>query len=221
MSTTSTPLTPNLNSFIRKNFSAEDDFLRQLLLEAKELNIPEISIAPEQTGFLQVLLRAVNARNVLEIGSLAGYSAISMARALPPDGTLYACELDPRFCDFIRNKAEQANLANVIKVVEGPALITYPATRKLFTEPLDVVFIDADKLNYTRYLEMVLPDLRKGGLVIADNALAWGLVADENPISEPQNVIALRTFNERLSSHPELQATLVPLGDGMAIGVKL
>lgn len=221
MSTTSTPLTPVLNAFLSKHFSAEDEFLRTLLIEAKEKGIPEISIAPEQTSFLQVLLRAMNARTVLEIGSLAGYSAISMARALPADGTLYACEINPEYCEFIKNKASQAGLGSVIQVMEGPALITYPTIRKSFTQPLDAVFIDADKLNYSRYMEMVLPDLRVGGLIIADNALAWGLVADENPVSEPQNVIALRTFNERLSSHPQLQATLVPLGDGMAIGVKL
>jgi caffeoyl-CoA O-methyltransferase len=221
MSTTSTPLTPQLNAFLAQHFSAEDDFLRALLAEAQERGIPQISIAPEQTSFLQVLLRAMNAKTILEIGSLAGYSAISMARALPADGKLYACEINAEYCEFISNKVNQAGLIDVVTVVEGPALITYPVLRKSFTQPLDVVFIDADKLNYSRYMEMVLPDLRSGGLIIADNALAWGLVADDNPESEPQNVIALRTFNERLSSHPQLQATLVPLGDGMAIGVKL
>ncbi len=219
MATSSTALTEELNDYVVENFSAEDDFLRTLVTESLAAGIPPISIAPEQTAFLQVLLRGIGARRVLEIGSLAGYSAIAMARALPKDGELIACEIDPVFAAFIERKAHEAGLAGVIRVVRGPALLSIAT---LAREPrLDAVFIDADKVNYVRYLDLVLPMLRVGGLIIGDNALAWGHVADAEPDFEPQNVIAIREFNERMSTHPQLQSALVPLGDGMVIGIKL
>ena len=219
MATSSTALTEELNKYVVENFSAEDDFLRNLVAESLAEGIPPISIAPEQTAFLQVLLRSIGARRVLEVGSLAGYSAIAMARALPADGELIACEIDASFAAFIERKAHEAGLAGVIRVVHGPALLSIATLPR---EPrLDAVFIDADKINYVRYLDLVLPMLRVGGLIIGDNALAWGHVADADPDFEPQNVIAIREFNERMSTHPQLQSALVPLGDGMVIGIKL
>jgi len=224
MSTHSTFLTPDLNDYLVRYFSAEDDFLRQLNTEAEAEGIPPISIAPEQTAFLQVLIKATNARTIVEVGSLAGYSAIAMARALPPDGTLIACEVSPKHCDFIRRKVHEAGLDGVIQVAEGPALHTLP---DMISEQspdgvpfIDVVFIDADKQNYRRYLDMLYPYVRTGGLIIGDNALAWGHVHEGRPDFEPDNVSALRAFNDVMSSHPGLQSTLVPLGDGMVIGLK-
>jgi len=218
MSTHSTFLTPALNDYLTANFSAEDAFLRTLLDQAEERGIPAISIAPEQTAFLQVLLRGIGARRVLEIGSLAGYSAITMARALPADGEMICLELNPDWSDFIRRKAREAGLDNVIDVVTGPAVETL--TSGGIEGPFDAIFIDADKVNYSRYFDLALPLLRTGGLIIGDNALAWGEIANADTTFEPQNVKAIRAFNERISTHPGLQSTLVPLGDGMVIGIK-
>jgi len=218
MSTHSTFLTPALNDYLTANFSAEDAFLRTLLDQAEERGIPAISIAPEQTAFLQVLLRGIGARRVLEIGSLAGYSAITMARALPADGEMICLELNPDWSDFIRRKAREAGLDNVIDVVTGPAVDTL--TTGTIEGPFDAIFIDADKVNYSRYFDLALPLLRTGGLIIGDNALAWGEIANTDTTFEPQNVKAIRAFNERISTHPGLQSTLVPLGDGMVIGIK-
>lgn len=219
MSTSSTPLTPALNEYITTAFSAEDDFLRSLNDEAVAEGIPPISIAPEQTAFLQVLLRAISATTVLEIGSLAGYSAIAMARVLPEDGNLYACEFEPIHAEFIRKKVDQAGLSKIISVVEGAALDTIPGILASSPE-LDVVFIDADKQNYPNYFELVFPHIRSGGLIIGDNALAWGQVHMPDPDSEADNVKALRAFNDLLQNHPDIQSTLVPLGDGMVVGIK-
>ncbi|MBN9400397.1 MAG: O-methyltransferase ['Candidatus Kapabacteria' thiocyanatum] len=218
MSTHSTFLTPELNDYLTANFSAEDAFLRTLLDQAGERGIPAISIAPEQTAFLQVLLRGIGARRVLEIGSLAGYSAITMARALPADGEMICLELNPDWSDFIRRKAREAGLDKVIDVITGPAVETLEAGN--VKGPFDAIFIDADKVNYSRYFDLALPLLRTGGLIIGDNALAWGEIANTNTTFEPQNVTAIRAFNERISTHPGLQSTLVPLGDGMVIGIK-
>jgi predicted O-methyltransferase YrrM len=217
MATTHTPRTPAFDAYLESTFTAEDDFLRTLMTEAVADGIPAIAIAPEQTSFLQVLIRASGARNILEIGSLAGYSAITMARALPPGGTLTALELVPNYAQFIRRKVEQAGLATVVNVIEGPALASIaafdPAAR------FDLVFIDADKPNYVNYLHAVLPLMNPGGLIIGDNAMAWGYVQEEHSDYEPENVAGIRAFNHALATHPAIQATLVPLGDGMAIGV--
>jgi predicted O-methyltransferase YrrM len=218
MSTHSTFLTPELNDYVANMFRAEDAFLRQLLVDADAAGIPPISIAPEQTAFLQVLLRSIGARRVLEIGSLAGYSAIAMARALPPDGSMVCCEINADWADFIRGKAHEAGLGSVITVVTGPALDTIRSLDA--TEPFDAVFIDADKPNYVRYVDAVLPHLRTGGLIIGDNALAWGEVANAHSTFEPENVAGIRDFNRHMAEHPALQCTLVPLGDGMTIGIK-
>lgn len=219
MSTTSTALTPELNQYITYLFSAEDDFLRTLRTDAEAAGIPPIHIAPEQTAFLQVLLRAIGATAVLEIGSLAGYSAIAMARALPPNGTLTALELHPSYAEFMTRKAHEAGLGSVITVVVGPALDSLAAMDP--TSQFDAVFIDADKPNYAKYVEAVLPMMRPGGVIIGDNALAWGEVANEQTSFEPENVHGIRSFNSYVASHPRLQATLVPLGDGMTIATVL
>ncbi len=220
MSTTSTFLTPELNAYVQQHFSAEDDFLRTLNAEAEAEGIPAISIAPEQTSFLQMLLKSINAKTVVEVGSLAGYSAIAMARALPPNGKLYACEYEPSHAEFIRRKVGEAGLQSVISVLEGPALDTLPSILE-GNPSIDMVFIDADKPNYANYLELLYPYVRVGGYIIGDNALAFGMAHQAEPESEPDNVKALRAFNVLMSTHPGLQTSLVPLGDGMVIGLKL
>lgn len=218
MASTSTHLTPVLNDYLVEHFSTEDRFLRQLRHDADAAGIPPIAIAPEQTAFLQVVLQAMGARRVLEIGSLAGYSAITMARALPVDGSLVCLELEPSWCDFIRTKAHEAGLGSVISVIAGPAATSIPTLDPAM--PFDAVFIDADKPSYVHYVDAVLPLLRDGGIIIGDNALAWGHVAEDRPNFEPENVAGIRRFNAYVSSHPALTATLVPLGDGMTIAVK-
>jgi caffeoyl-CoA O-methyltransferase len=220
MATHSTPLTFELSSYITSLFSAEDVFLQQLLKEAADRHIPAISIGAEQTSFLQVLLRSIGAKTVVEVGSLAGYSAITMARALPANGVLHACELNHDYCDFIERKVRQAELQNIITVHRGEALPTLQRLCETHAGTVDAVFIDADKRNYSAYLDCAIILLRLGGVVIGDNALAWGEVANPNSTFEPENVSAIRAFNHRMSTHPQLQSTLVPLGDGMAIGVK-
>lgn len=223
MFTTYTAVTPEIGAYLRELFSNEDEFLRSLNAEAIAEGIPPISIASEQTGFLAMMLAAVKANVVVEIGSLAGYSAIAMARTLPKGSHLYTCELNPKNADFIRRKVAQAGLEQCITIVEGPALQSLPALlqqiREQVTEFVDVVFIDADKINYANYLEIVLPFVKTGGLIIADNALAFGYIASEPPAEEYHNVLALRAFNRTMSTHPRLISSIVPLGDGMVVGV--
>ncbi|MBK7032978.1 MAG: hypothetical protein IPH49_06910 [Ignavibacteria bacterium] len=119
MATRSTFLTDELNDYITARFSSETDELRLLNSEALAEGIPAISISPEQINFLQIMLRSINARTVLEIGSLAGYSSIAMSSALPPDGRLYACEFLSAHAQFIRRKVSELGLSNTITVLEG------------------------------------------------------------------------------------------------------
>lgn len=222
MATRSTFLTEDLNDYITARFSSETDELRILNTEAEAEGIPAISISPEQINFLQIMLHSIGARTVLEIGSLAGYSAIAMVKALPPDGKLYACEFLPAHAAFIRRKVVQLGLEHQITVLEGAALDTVSDLFASTDIVLDAVFIDADKPNYSAYLDLVLPRVRVGGLIIGDNALAWGEVARSATTTfEPHNVQALDAFNTRMSTHPQLLSTLVPLGDGMVVGIKV
>jgi caffeoyl-CoA O-methyltransferase len=225
MSTSSTAVTPEINALLQELFNSEDAFLRTLNEDAAAAGIPAISIAPEQTRFLQVILKAINAEVVLEIGSLAGYSTIAMARALPEHGQLFAFEIEPMHAAFIEKKVAAARFDHIISVEQGAALDNLPNVIATLQEqhntqtPIDAVFIDADKPNYENYLNLVLPAVRRGGLVMGDNALAFGYIASEPPAEEADNVAALRAFNRSMSSHPALLSTLVPLGDGIVIGV--
>ncbi len=212
-----TPVTDKVYDYILEHFSAEDDFLRTLNEEAQAAGIPAIHIAPDQLAFLQVMLKTMGARYVLEIGSLAGYSTIGMARALPEGGKVVAFELSAENAAFIRRKAEEAGVADKIEVHIGDAkkiLAGYAPDHQF-----DFVFIDADKSGYTTYLEQTVPLLRIGGLIAGDNALAWGQIADED--AEGNDVRGMQRFNKALVARLELQVTMVPIGDGMAMGVKL
>jgi len=218
MAVKATYLNHELAQYIEDNFSAEDDFLTALNRDAAANSIPDICIGGAQGAFLQLFLKAMNARYVLEIGSLAGYSAITMARALPEGGKVICLELNADFCAFIRRKAEEAGLQDKIIVYEGNAAAFLEEYHPDFS--FDFIFIDADKPQYLKYLELSLPLLRKGGVIAGDNALAWGYVADTEPTYEPHNVLGIQQFNKAIATHPELQSCFLPVGDGMVMGLK-
>ncbi|MFY8001781.1 MAG: O-methyltransferase [Candidatus Kapaibacteriota bacterium] len=211
-----TPLTEPLHDYICTTFSAEDDFLRQLKRESDAAGFPAIHIAPEQVALLQVLLRAVGAKRVLEIGALAGYSAIAMVRALPDGARLLTLERNPAHAEFVRRKVRESALEHIIEVRVGDAK---QILRTVDEAPFDVVFIDADKAGYSAYLDLALPLLRVGGIICADNTLAWGNIADTN--TSDATVQALQRFNHAMSAHPQLQSCLIPIAEGMTLGVKL
>ena len=218
MSSNPTQVTPEIYGYLQNNFSSEDDFLKNLKKEAAEAGIPEICISEEQGKFLQFYLKSINAKYVLEIGSLAGYSAITMARALPADGKLIAVEINQKNAKFIEQKAKEAGLENVIEVVNQDAK-EFLANWKPDFE-LDFVFVDADKKGYKGYFESTTPHIRKGGVFAADNALGFGHIAESDPKSEPGNVRAIQQFNDMLNESPEYDTCLVTVGDGMAMGLK-
>ncbi|HZM00237.1 MAG TPA: class I SAM-dependent methyltransferase, partial [Planctomycetota bacterium] len=165
---------------------------------------------------MQILLRAIGARTVVEVGTLAGYSAIAMARALPAGGQVHTIELDPRHADFAERWVARSDVAGQVSVHRGAGLEVLP---RFAADSADAAFLDADKGNYPGYLRESLRIVRRGGLVLVDNAFAFGQLFDEQPTD--REVGAVRAFNELMAQESRLQSVIVPIGDGLWVGVKL
>ena len=195
-------------------FAREDDALLALREEADRCGLPPISISPDAGRLLQVLLRAIRARTVLEVGTLGGYSAIWMARALPDDGRVTTLEADPAHAAFARRQFVRAGVADRVELREGRALDLLPA---LDGAQYDAVFLDADKEPMPIYFDWAIRLLRPGGLLLADNALWGGRVHD--PAVDDAATRGVREFNRRLATDPRVAGVVVPTHDGIAIGV--
>ena len=180
-----------------------------------------MQIAPEQGQLLQLLVRLLGARRTLEIGVFTGYSALTVALALPPDGFILACDLEAAFVAVGRPFWERAGVAGRIQVALGPALATLDA-RLASGEAgtYDFAFIDADKGNYDGYYERCLTLLRPGGLIALDNMLWSGRVArPADPALDP-DTCALQRLNTRLHGDERVDLSLVPIGDGLTLARK-
>jgi predicted O-methyltransferase YrrM len=220
MSVQPTLISREISEYILTKFSCEDEFLEQLRAEAKENGIPEICISPEQGSFLQFLVKAANTKRVLEIGSLAGYSSITIARALPDDAKLTALEIELEYAHFIRRKVHEAGLEHKIHVINTNAL-NYLDSIKSDGEQFDLIFLDADKRNYIEYFEKCVPLLQKGGIFAADNAFAFGELLSEVHGRDNEEVEAIRMFNDYIRLQKNFMSCILPVGDGMILAVKL
>jgi predicted O-methyltransferase YrrM len=214
MSETSTVVGEEHFHYIAERTPGEDDFLRALKREAAAANIPAIWIAPEQASFMQILLKLARAHDVVEVGTLAGYSAIMMARALPPSGQVRTIEIEPVHADFAERWIAQSDVAGKITVLRGPGADVLAGFER---DSADAIFLDADKANYPRYLSEGLRIVRRGGLLMADNALAFGELFSDAPRPD---VTAVRQFNDLMARTEALHSIIVPLGDGLWVGVK-
>jgi caffeoyl-CoA O-methyltransferase len=200
--------------YISALFAPEDELLVSLREEADRTGLPPIAVSADEGRLLQVLLTSIGARRVLEVGTLGGYSAIWMARALPDDGELLSIEIDPTHAEFARRYVQRAGLGDRIEIRVGRALDVLPS---LDGERFDAVFIDADKEPMPTYFDWAIRLLRPGGLVIADNTLWGGKVFDDAEHDEKTK--AVREFNRRMATDPRVLSILVPTHDGVAIGV--
>lgn len=215
MSETSTLVTDAHFRYIAARATREDEFLLALKREARAVGIPPIWIAPEQAALMQILLRLAEARAVVEVGTLAGYSAIVMARALLADGCVHTIELNGRHADFAEDWIARSDVAGRVVVHRGAGAMLLP---RFAAESADAAFLDADKANYPLYLRECLRIVRPGGLIMADNAFAFGELFDECP-TDPETA-AVRRFNDLIAATPGLQSIIVPLGDGLWVGVR-
>ena len=161
--------------------------------------------------FLETLVWLSGARRILEIGSFTGYSALSMAAALPPGGTITTCEVDPERAAIARRHFDASPWADRIDLIEGPALDSLT----LLMGPFDLVFIDADKVNYHRYYEAVLPLLADRGLIVADNVLWSGRVLDDS--DESDDTRAIRAFNDMVVNDPRVTCVMATVRDGVLL----
>lgn len=202
--------------YIAERTTREDEFLRNLKKHARDEGIPAIWVSAEQASLMQILLKLCRAREVVEVGTLAGYSAIWMARALPPDGVVRTIEISPRHADFAERWVAQSDVAARIRIHRGSGkdiLPTFP------TGSADAVFLDADKSSYPQYLKESLRIVRQGGLIMADNAFAFGSLFDEE--DNDKDVAAVRAFNDIMAREAALQSIIVPMGDGLWVGVRV
>ncbi|MDB4975368.1 MAG: methyltransferase [Myxococcaceae bacterium] len=177
-------------------------------LEAShKAGLPAINVAPNQGKLLQLLAQIQGARSILEIGTLGGYSTIWLARALPSDGRLVTLEADPKHAEVARHNLARAGLANLVELRLGKALETLPALLQEDRGPFDLVFIDADKENIPHYFSWALKLTRPGSVIIVDNVVRKGAVADAQ--TSDVNVQGVRRFNELLAKEPRVSATAI------------
>ena len=193
--------------------SYEGDLLKRLEEETYEkLEIPQMTTGRIEARFLKLLARLVGATRILEIGTFAGYSALSMAEALPEDGELITCEIDTEAIDFAKRYFDLSSHGKKITVLEGAALNSL----KSISGPFDMIFIDADKENYSNYYELILPMMRSGGLMAVDNVLWSGRVLDPQDKSDQ----AIHKFNERVIQDERVESVLLTIRDGLSCIVK-
>lgn len=191
-----------------------DPMLDKVLSRIREQGMPEISIAPQYGKLLTLLVLAARTSAALEIGALGGYSGICIARGLAPGGRLVSLELEERFAQVAKSHLTEAGFGEQVEYRLGEAL---PSLEKLDEEGarFDFFFIDADKTNYPNYLEWAIRLANPGALIVGDNTLMRGRVAD--PGVSAGSVQAMRRFNEQIASDPRLDSTLLPAYDGLAI----
>lgn len=204
-----------LDAYVRRLFAREDDGLRQAAAAADDAGLPRIQLPPPTARALQVLVQAAGAGRVLEVGTLGGYSAVWIARALPPGGRLVTVEADPARADVARRSLQAAGVGDRVEVRVGDGLAEMAAFAP--DGRFDAVFVDADKERYAAYLGESARLLRPGGLFLADNAFWKGRVLAPRPGGLSEHV---HRFNERLATDPRFTATILPVGDGLAVAVR-
>jgi predicted O-methyltransferase YrrM len=204
----------HLSEYIVSLFAPEDELLGALREEADRTGLPPTSISPDAGRFLQVLLRVAGARRVLEVGTLGGYSAIWMARALPADGQLITIEREDRHAALAERYIARAGLAAVVQVRRGRALDVLPS---LDGEQFDVVFLDADRAPLATYFEWAVRLVRAGGVIVAHNALLGGRVANAESPRDDDDVRTVRDLNARIAVDPRVASILLPAYDGLLV----
>lgn len=202
-----------VDRFVTETIVAEDEALRQAVESAEAAGLPSIQVSPAQGKLLQILVRLLGARRILEFGTLGGYSAILMARALPADGRLTTLEAKPEYAEVARRSIERAGVGEKVEIRVGPALETLPSLEEEGAGPFDLVFIDADKVNTPNYFAWALDRTRPGGLIVADNVVRKGTLADASDPDEATQ--AQRRLHETLAADSRVSATTI-----QTVGVK-
>jgi predicted O-methyltransferase YrrM len=212
MSTRTLPLTDELVDYIRRVGLREDPVLARLREKTATMQERDMQIAPEQGAFMALLVRLIGARRILEIGTFTGYSSTAMALAMPPDGEITCLDVSREWTDVARRAWADAGVAERIDLRIGPAVDTLT---ELADDAYDLAFIDADKTSYDAYYEGCLRVVRPGGLILIDNALQGGRVADAS--ADDDAVLAVRALNEKIAADQRVDHVLLPVADGLIL----
>jgi caffeoyl-CoA O-methyltransferase len=210
-------LTQGVHDYLLAHIPPLDDVQRDLIAETEKLGgISLMQIAPEQGAFMTLLTRLIGARRAVEVGTFTGYSAISIARGLPADGSLLCCDVNEEWTAIARKYWERAGVDNKIELRIAPAIDTLRSLPA--GEQFDLAFIDADKENYPNYYEEILARLRPNGVILVDNTLWMGAVIDPKAGDDQTN--AIRAFNDMVASDDRVEAVILTLGDGLTLARK-
>ena len=212
----------NVERYISNSLVHQDAALEAALSASDAAGLPPINVSPNQGKLLHMIALMVGARRILEIGTLGGYSAIWMARALPRGGRLITLEADSRHAELARRNIDAAGVGSLVEIQLGPALESLPKVADASDGLFDLVFIDADKTNTVPYFDWALKLSRPGSVIVVDNVVRKGAVAD--PTSTDKDVQGMRRFYERAASEPRVTATAIQtVGskgyDGFAIAI--
>ena len=212
------PVTPELIDYVYRFGARETAAQVKSRKETAELPMAMMQIGPDQGAFMGLMAKAIGARRCLEIGVFTGYSALSVALALPADGKIVALDISKDFTDRARPIWKEAGVEGKIDLRIGPALESLDKMIASHEGPFDFAFIDADKPNYDGYYERVLKLLRPGGLIAIDNVLWSGAVAD--PKDNEESTKALRALNAKIHGDSRVDMALATIGDGVMLAVK-
>ena len=202
-----------VDDYFSNKLLPKDPVLEAALEASKAAGLPPINVSPTQGKFLMLLARMLHARRILEIGTLAGYSTIWLARALPPDGSLITLEADSRHAEIARANFKRAGLDAVIDLRLGAALESLPRIAAEERGPFDLIFVDADKRNNPGYLTWALQLSRPGSVIVVDNVVRDGAVVDES--NTDANLLGIRSMSEMIAAEPRLDATAI-----QTVGIK-
>jgi predicted O-methyltransferase YrrM len=204
---------PAVDEYVGGLLAPHDEALEAALRASEEAGLPAIQVSPPQAKLLQLLARMLEARTILEFGTLGGYSTIWLARALPPDGRLITLEANADYAEVARGNIARAGLDEVVDLRVGPALEALPELENEGAGPFDLVFIDADKVHTPDYFAWALERTRPGGAIVADNVVRGGTLADAD--NDDPSIRAQRRLHETIAADPRVSATTI-----QTVGVK-
>lgn len=216
MTSENVKVTAELHEYILSVSVREPEVLRRLREETSKLPHSSMQIAPEQGRFMELLARLVPTTNALEIGVYTGYSSICIARAMPDNGILIACDISKEWTDMAEPYWDEAGVAHKIDLRLAPAIDTLnELKREGKLDFFDFAFIDADKENYPAYYDLCMEMVRPGGLIVIDNTLWYGTVVD--PHDQDTDTVAIRAFNEKVYADERVDLSLLPMADGITL----
>ncbi|MGI8929853.1 MAG: O-methyltransferase [Candidatus Limnocylindria bacterium] len=212
MSNRTINMTDEVVDYVRRVGVREHPALARLREETAGMPMAQMQIAPEQGAFMAMLVQLIGARRILEIGTFTGYSSTAMALALPADGRILCCDVSCEWTDVAQRAWTEAGVRDRVELRLAPATQTLA---ELDNDSFDLAFIDADKTGYDAYYEGCLRVVRPGGLILIDNTLQDGRVADAS--ADDENVRAIRALNDKIADDERVDCVLLPLADGLTM----